>query len=513
MALPAARTWGRQPLSLARWLKALVVAACAALVAVEGWRGWAERAEALLEAERDLSALVSALGQHAEDTFRMSDLVLIDMVDRLERAGASPDALAALEGALAKQAGVALGIRGYSVYDETGRRLLTTGGQPVTSNVKDARRAYFFHHLFDPSREAHVGPPIVGLTSKLRVITITRRYDRPDGSFGGVALATIRAEYFSEYYRQFEVGRRGTIVLLCPEGTEVARSSTAESAVGRDFASGALFTGRSPGGLPTSVLYTSPSDGLARLAAYHRGDRYPVVVTAALTESEVLAPWRRQLLARMETVALLALILGFLGWRLADHVGRRYSTAAHLAETDPLTGLANRRAFDRCLAAEWRRAARERAPVSLLIVDVDRFKSYNDLYGHPAGDAAIALVAAELARFAQRPGDLAARYGGEEFAIILSGTDAAGAARVAEGVRARIEELALPHEASPPRRRLTVSIGHASAVPAPAGEGAAAEAGLVAAADAALYAAKLQGRNRVVAAGPHTPRPPAASAA
>jgi diguanylate cyclase (GGDEF)-like protein len=272
-------------------------------------------------------------------------------------------------------------------------------------------------------------------------------------------LATIRAEYFSDYYRQFDVGKRGTIALLCPEGAEVAHSQAAESAVGRDFGSGQLFTGRPLGGLQRSLLYTSPADGIARIAAYRRGDRYPVVVLAAVSQTEVLGPWRRQLTSRMEAVALLAVILGYIGWRLADYVGHRYAAAAQLADTDALTGLANRRAFDRCLASELRRSARERTPLSLLIVDIDRFKGYNDLYGHPAGDAVIARVATEIAGFAKRPGDLAARYGGEEFALILPGSDAAGAARAAEGVRACVEALAVPHEHSPPRLRLTVSIG------------------------------------------------------
>ncbi|WP_370655763.1 sensor domain-containing diguanylate cyclase [Paracraurococcus lichenis] len=171
---------------------------------------------------------------------------------------------------------------------------------------------------------------------------------------------------------------------------------------------------------------------------------------------------------------------------------------AALARTDGLTGLPNRRAFDEALALEWSRARRESTPVSLLLLDVDRFKLFNDTYGHPAGDACLRAVAGAVASAVHRPADLVARYGGEEIVVLLPNTSAAGAEMLAEQVRAAVEAVGLTHTANLPSSVVTVSVGVATALPA-ADPDLFAEA-LLAAADAALYSAKHSGRNRVTVA-------------
>jgi len=129
------------------------------------------------------------------------------------------------------------------------------------------------------------------------------------------------------------------------------------------------------------------------------------------------------------------------------------------AYTDGLTGIANRRQFDDILAREWHRAERSSAPISMLMVDIDAFKKYNDLYGHPAGDKCLQAVAAAVKQVAHRPGDLAARFGGEEFALVLPETDAAGARCVAAHLIDSVRAMRLPHAASPVTPHVTVSVG------------------------------------------------------
>lgn len=164
-----------------------------------------------------------------------------------------------------------------------------------------------------------------------------------------------------------------------------------------------------------------------------------------------------------------------------------------LAQQDGLTGLANRRRFDELLAEEFRRARRQRLPLSLLLLDADHFKAYNDCYGHPGGDECLRQISSAIRQALRRPGDHAARYGGKEFVVLLPATDEAGALIVAEQIRAGVAGLAIEHAASPDRI-VTVSIGTGSLLPVTAGHCA---GQLIAGADEALYRAKAAGRNRV----------------
>ena len=129
-----------------------------------------------------------------------------------------------------------------------------------------------------------------------------------------------------------------------------------------------------------------------------------------------------------------------------------------LANTDPLTGLANRRRFNDHLDKEWRRALREQLDIALILIDVDLFKAYNDAYGHPAGDIALRQLATIVGTGALRPADLASRIGGEEFAVILPATFLSGARAVAERVRDGVRDMQIVHEKSP-SGFLTVSVG------------------------------------------------------
>jgi diguanylate cyclase (GGDEF)-like protein len=184
--------------------------------------------------------------------------------------------------------------------------------------------------------------------------------------------------------------------------------------------------------------------------------------------------------------------------RVHNHIELKRSRDAleRMARLDGLTGLANRRTFDDMMAREWRRLARVGHPLSVIMMDVDNFKQFNDTYGHAEGDVCLQQVARAAAGALQRPADVVARYGGEEFIALLPDTTLVGAIAVAEAIRAAVSGLKIPHAGSTCADHVTLSLGVASAVPQPDGV----PKPLIEAADEQLYAAKSAGRNRVMAA-------------
>jgi diguanylate cyclase (GGDEF)-like protein len=165
---------------------------------------------------------------------------------------------------------------------------------------------------------------------------------------------------------------------------------------------------------------------------------------------------------------------------------------------DSLTGIANRRHALSLLQGEWGRSARDGQPLAVIMLDVDEFHSYNACYGHPGGDECLRLAVGAMASCLRRPSDLLGRYGGEEFVAILANTDAAGARVVAERMRAAVEALRIPHQASEVAPVVTVSAGFAAIQPTPEDT----TRTLIEAADEALLRAKELGRNRVVGDAP-----------
>lgn len=179
--------------------------------------------------------------------------------------------------------------------------------------------------------------------------------------------------------------------------------------------------------------------------------------------------------------------------RLLKELEEKNRELERLTYLDGLTGIANRRYFDKIIAQEWGRATRLVLPIGLIMIDIDFFKRYNDTFGHQRGDDCLKQVASALNTALKRFGDAVFRYGGEEFVAILPGSDIDGAVNVAEKMRRRVLELEIPHSDSPVSSNVTVSLGVGSTIPAAKSH----HSELIDSVDEALYEAKKFGRNRI----------------
>ncbi|AMJ62576.1 diguanylate cyclase domain-containing protein [Bosea sp. PAMC 26642] len=621
------------------WAAVFVTLICLAILALSGWREWTSRDVDMKNAEVDMANLARSLTQHAEDTIELADATLMGLASRLETNGTDHTALARVQDFLEQRKATLGRIRGLFVYDDTGRWLATTEKVSLTG-LNNSDRAYFQRHRMLDDKHAYLGRPVKSRSGGQWIITVSRRFNHPDGTFAGVVLATIDTAYFAQFYRQFEIGPNGTVTLLSADGILLARSLDDSNFVGRDMSATPLIKDRLSRASFSAYYFKSPLDGIQRLSSFRFSDRYPIVLLATQAQEDVLANWRQGAAARTVFVVALTLLIsvigiflvrqlferqrmagalaakeadfrllaeessdmvtriGFderilyaspscarvLGWDPSQLVGtpalagvnpedlprvaqavaslkrgdveeakilyrtrhrekaeiwietslrvtRKTETGmvdgvvaisrdmtehkdlqdklAALATSDGLTGLANRRCFDERLEHEWARAVRAGASLSVLMIDIDNFKEFNDRYGHLAGDECLRAVGGVLSSEARRPADLAARYGGEEFVLLLPDTDAEGCEQVGLRVGEAIRGLAIPHLMKLASKVVTASLGGATAWPtdASASDGAS----LVGAADRALYAAKGSGRDRLVMSGkvaiwPHAKR-------
>jgi diguanylate cyclase (GGDEF)-like protein len=241
--------------------------------------------------------------------------------------------------------------------------------------------------------------------------------------------------------------------------------------------------------LASYFMYGMPQEAGLRSAATVLAAYIGMGLAAGLDSPQ----WRMDLAA----ISFAATFAGYVFYSLHQAVRASYVDHREMADhanRDALTGIHNRRMFDRQVALLWAQAQRERTALGLLIADIDHFKSYNDTLGHQAGDECLTRMASLIASVARRPLDIAARFGGEEFAIVLYGADRVSMEELASALQVQVSEAAIPHPASPVQSFVTVSIGGACVLPA---EGRSVH-GFIQLADEALYTAKERGRNRAV---------------
>ncbi|MEW6021834.1 MAG: sensor domain-containing diguanylate cyclase [Pseudomonadota bacterium] len=492
-------------------LRSIVLMAgfCLMLVALHAWSLWASRQGELEQTAVSTANMARALASHAERSLHTADAVLAELVERAQEDGPGRLDGERMHKRMAHITATSTEIQELFVYDADGSRLATSLPNLLPGTNID--REYFRYHMTHADRGARIGKPIHSRSSGALTIPVTRRIDRPDGSFGGVAMASLRLDFFGRFYDSFDVGQTGTIILAIDDGTLLYRRPFKADMVGTSIADGPIFQLYRKSGPVGTAMLTARIDGIERLYSYRHLDGFPLLVATAQSKDEILRDWWVAV-AKMSCVVLFA--VGMLAWGMRRMVRQlrvrealedelraaraalelRNVTLRQLADSDDLTRLANRRRFDETLAAEHERARRSGLPFSLVLLDVDHFKKFNDRYGHVAGDDCLRQVAGAIATGPRRPTDLAARYGGEEFAVILPDTDRDGARAVAEKIRQAVLALNVAH-ADCACGQVSISLGVHTC--RPAADAASTPLACIEAADAALYRAKMDGRNRL----------------
>lgn len=486
-----------------------VVAICLILLAMNAWLILRARATEVSQITRANTNLVRAVSQQIEGGITLAEQIVSGIVFELERSDITPDALQRLQPVLVTRVSEVPSIKGLFVYDEQGRWLVHSEAS-VDPSRNNSDRAYFIHHRGNQSTRTLIGGPIISRSSGEWVIPVSRRINDPEGRFAGVVLATLSVNHLRAVLDRFQIGEQGAIALFNSDQLLVRRPFK-EADMGRRNTASPLrkFIDAQRAG---SIEGISSIDGVNRIISFEHMVDYPLFVTVAVGKDEALQDWKTASIYHTIWVVLFCIVVSVSGNYLIQSMRRRLlaeqrlrstrdalteanARLEHLAQEDGLTGLPNRRYFDTRLVQAFGRAQDDQTSLAIVMVDVDEFKKYNDLYGHLEGDACLRQVAQALLSALRRPSDFVARYGGEEMVLLLPDTDSEGAREVAERARLAVLSLQIPHAAAA-LGSVSVSLGIAAWTPNPKST----PVELMKAADQALYQAKQEGRNVVKAA-------------
>jgi len=497
-------------------LRSIILSGVLLSVAVIGLNLWMLREDwnDTVDKAKDTAVNLSlSQARQADDTFLQTELLLREVQRELQRQIATTG----MEGEALSQTMRLLQSRlpqlhGLFYYDAQGK-WITTSMDSVPPDIDNSDREYFDYHRASPRDNLHVGPVIRSRSTHELVIPVTLRVNDAFKGFRGVLLATIKVDYFRRFYSYYELSEGDVLVLMLADSTVLYARPMPDTYIGKNLSVSPLFLKMLATADKGSGQWTAALDGKKRIFGFVRSQRYPLVVAAGYDKCALFNHWLKSWVQDLIlSLALLIVILslGVFVLRQARHT-LRYQleltqlrdelTAANralenLAQSDGLTGVANRRHFDHMLTESLQSAEFSGQPVSLILFDIDYFKSYNDTYGHVAGDDCLKKVATVLKNTARRQNELTARYGGEEFAIILSDQTLSAALELAESIIVAINQLAITHQTTElPQKHVTLSAGCAVWLASDSPQGTQA---LIERADEALYRAKRAGRNQVM---------------
>ena len=461
------------------------------------WKVFDQMAERDAELARvNAYNVVSAIGADISRNIETYDLSLQAVIEGLDVPNLYTLPLETRQMILFDRAATAHGLGSILVLDETGTVTLDSRTpNPVKANYATAD--FFTIHRTEGGQNLYVSRPFT-MRDGERVIGISRRLNTEFGDFAGVVVGMMKLSYFEDLFRRPQRYEQDALSLVRTDGTVLMRLPYDPTLIGRNIGNTDTFQ-RIRNTASGSFEAIASLDGQRRLYVFQHQTPLPFVLTYGIATDRLYGEWNQRI-GYLATIVLVLCLTNFalIFWLTRSLRRRDVAERAlqKLVVTDMLTGLYNRRGLDQTVDVEWRRAQRSNQPVSLLMIDADNFKAFNDRFGHQAGDVALASIGICIAESARRAGDCAARYGGEEFALLLPDTKLDDAYVVAERIREAVM-AARESQTDRPDKTPTISIGVAEMTP----RLGLTAADLFKAADAALYMAKGQGRNRTVCSG------------
>jgi diguanylate cyclase (GGDEF)-like protein len=372
-----------------RWLSAktvtiiFIVASCLALIATQFVQIIRHRSEVIANGRKETSNLTGSLVQHAELTFRNADALLTATIFWLARSQLSPEVTANINDFLTEQVKHSAVFVSFAIVDAQGRMIANTTADGGSSQFSD--RDYFKFHQNNPSEEMRIGGPVRGRATTGWLIPVTRRFNSPDGSFGGVAVAAVNPAYFQKFYDQFEVGKRGAILLASLNAKLLVRRPFVEANVGRDMADSNVFRLMKTASAGSAEI-SAATDGAARLNSYQVGTEYPIVVSVGVQMDELLATWRMDTKRRIIQTLIIVLVLALLGWFVSRSTGRLASNEQQLRNS-------NER-FDAAMNLMSQGVCLYDAAQRIVVAN----KNYAAIYGLSAGEVRAGTDLAEVLR-------------------------------------------------------------------------------------------------------------------
>lgn len=399
------------------------------------YSNWNKRVSEIADEAMNLSV---SQARQAEDTFLQVEFTLRDILREVREQGMPDIRSPSMHRFLQIHQERLSQLHGLFIYNAEGH-WIATAGEKVPENPNNADREYFQWHRMNPGTAMHIGKVLRSRSTGDLIIPVSLRMDDSAGNFAGVVLATVRVDYFRQFYNYFELGSRDMLALTLADSTVLYARPYSNAFINKSIISSPVFSSRSADAQSGSNIWHSRLDGIERIHGYARLKRFPLVVISGYDKAAIQAQWLKGQLPGVIGNGVLLVVILFMGamvlrqagahirnqnelTRTRDRLTSINQTLQSLALIDGLTGLANRRQFNVFLNDSLKRSARTGKPVSLILMEIDRFRHFEKRQGPEAAQSLLQATGTVLREMPLMGTDMPARFDEEKFAIIMPDT-------------------------------------------------------------------------------------------